>query len=132
LDPFVGTGSFLVACAHFQGYTMGADIDGRQLRGRSAYVNPEAMTQSKLPNRIRECKRELSMIKDNDRKSVYDNIQQYGMERRVVDNVVCDLAHHPWRKVALWDAIVCDPPYGVRAGAKKIGSSPMILDPVKK
>lgn len=26
-DPFVGTGSLLVACAHYGAYIMGADID---------------------------------------------------------------------------------------------------------
>ena len=33
-DPFVGTGSFLVAAAHFGGTVVGSDIDGRQIRGR--------------------------------------------------------------------------------------------------
>lgn len=32
-DPFVGTGSFLFTCAHFGAYTLGSDIDGRQIRG---------------------------------------------------------------------------------------------------
>ena len=30
------------------------------------------------------------------------------------------VVHHPWRNVEMFDAIVSDPPYGVRAGAKKI------------
>lgn len=34
-DPFVGTGSFLVACAHFGAFTMGSDIDGRAIRGKN-------------------------------------------------------------------------------------------------
>ncbi|KAI4140820.1 MAG: hypothetical protein LQ341_003690 [Variospora aurantia] len=34
-DPFVGTGSFLVACAHFGACTMGSDIDGRAVRGKN-------------------------------------------------------------------------------------------------
>jgi len=32
-DPFVGTGSFTVACAHFGALTLGGDIDGRSIRG---------------------------------------------------------------------------------------------------
>ena len=32
-DPFVGTGSFSVACAHFGALTLGSDIDGRTIRG---------------------------------------------------------------------------------------------------
>ncbi|KAL8736192.1 MAG: hypothetical protein Q9166_000347 [cf. Caloplaca sp. 2 TL-2023] len=33
-DPFVGTGSFPIACAHFGAVTMGSDIDGRAVRGK--------------------------------------------------------------------------------------------------
>ena len=32
-DPFVGTGSFTVSCAHFGAMTLGSDIDGRSIRG---------------------------------------------------------------------------------------------------
>ena len=34
-DPFVGTASLLVACAHFGAMTMGSDIDGRSVRGKA-------------------------------------------------------------------------------------------------
>lgn len=33
-DPFLGTGSFPVACAHFGALSIGADIDGRSIRGK--------------------------------------------------------------------------------------------------
>lgn len=33
-DPFVGTGSFPVACAHFGAMAWGSDIDGRSMRGK--------------------------------------------------------------------------------------------------
>lgn len=33
-DPFVGTGSFMVACAHFGSISYGSDIDGRMIRGK--------------------------------------------------------------------------------------------------
>ncbi|KAI8927475.1 S-adenosyl-L-methionine-dependent methyltransferase [Entophlyctis helioformis] len=102
LDPFVGTGSFLVSCAHFGAYTMGSDIDGRQIRGTG-------------------------------QKSIESNVAQYKLENLVLGTLVCDIAHHPFRKVGWWDAIVCDPPYGVRAGAKKISRNPKIkpMDPLK-
>ncbi|KAJ3148864.1 hypothetical protein HDU89_004445 [Geranomyces variabilis] len=93
LDPFVGTGSFLITCAHYGAFTMGADIDGRQIRGKGG-------------------------------KSIDSNAVQYNLTGRVLDTVVCDIAHHPWRKGEFWDAIVCDPPYGVRAGARKLGKGP--------
>lgn len=34
-DPFVGTGSFPIACAHFGAVAMGSDIDGRSVRGKN-------------------------------------------------------------------------------------------------
>lgn len=33
-DPFVGSGSFSVACAHFGAQAFGSDIDGRSIRGK--------------------------------------------------------------------------------------------------
>ena len=33
-DPFVGTGSFPIACSHFGATTMGSDIDARTVRGK--------------------------------------------------------------------------------------------------
>ncbi|KAI9017523.1 S-adenosyl-L-methionine-dependent methyltransferase [Gaertneriomyces semiglobifer] len=92
LDPFVGTGSMLVTCAHFGSYTMGADINGLQIRGKG-------------------------------KSNIQSNVRQYGLGGHVLDNVVCDIAHHPWRDGEWFDAIVTDPPYGVRAGAKMIGTA---------
>lgn len=34
-DPFAGTGSFPIACAHFGAVSMGSDIDGRAVRGKN-------------------------------------------------------------------------------------------------
>ncbi|KTW25777.1 hypothetical protein T552_03390 [Pneumocystis carinii B80] len=34
-DPFVGTGSILLACAYYEAMIMGTDIDGRLLRGKN-------------------------------------------------------------------------------------------------
>ncbi|KAJ3325390.1 hypothetical protein HDV06_004249 [Boothiomyces sp. JEL0866] len=89
LDPFVGTGSFLVSCSHFGAFTVGSDIDGRQIRG-------------------------------NDGKDINSNLSQYNLEKYVLGTFVCDIAHHPWRNSEWLDGIICDPPYGVRAGARKI------------
>ncbi|KAF9183841.1 hypothetical protein BGZ51_001983 [Haplosporangium sp. Z 767] len=91
-DPFVGTGSFLMTCAHFGAMTVGSDIDGRQIRGKG-------------------------------KASIQSNCEQYNLKGRVLDALVFDVCHAPWRKVkgGLFDAIVTDPPYGVRAGAKTLG-----------
>lgn len=34
-DPFVGTGSFPIACSHFGTMSMGSDIDSRTVRGKN-------------------------------------------------------------------------------------------------
>ncbi|RCH79166.1 hypothetical protein CU098_001341, partial [Rhizopus stolonifer] len=89
-DPFVGTGSFLFTCAHFGAYTLGSDIDGRQIRGKG-------------------------------KAGIYSNVEQYNLQGRVLDTLVFDVCHSPWRSHEWIDAIVTDPPYGVRAGAKTLG-----------
>ncbi|KAF9580410.1 hypothetical protein BGW38_002963, partial [Lunasporangiospora selenospora] len=98
-DPFVGTGSFLMTCAHFGSMTVGSDIDGRQIRGKG-------------------------------KASIQSNCEQYQVKDRVMDALVFDVCHAPWRtfKKGLFDAIVTDPPYGVRAGAKTLGRK----DPAKQ
>ncbi|KAK8156799.1 tRNA guanosine-2'-O-methyltransferase TRM11 [Phyllosticta citribraziliensis] len=92
-DPFVGTGSFSVAAAHFGATAMGSDIDGRSIRGKG---------------------------KD---RCVRANFVQYGTTGRLLDNFISDLTNTPLRVgSARWlDGIVCDPPYGVREGLKVLG-----------
>ncbi|EPY53744.1 tRNA (guanine-N2-)-methyltransferase catalytic subunit Trm11 [Schizosaccharomyces cryophilus OY26] len=91
-DPFAGTGSFLYTCSYFGAFTMGSDIDGRQMRGKG-------------------------------RKSIRSNFTQYQLANSFVDVFTGDVTNCPLRQNFLVDAIVCDPPYGVRAGAKKIAKS---------
>ena len=90
-DPFVGTGSFPIACAHFGAVAWGSDIDGRSMRG------------------------------DGGRKSLRGNFEQYGLGTQLGDVFAADLTHTPLRKARLWDGIVCDPPYGVREGLRVLG-----------
>ncbi|KAJ2007832.1 hypothetical protein GGI02_004117 [Coemansia sp. RSA 2322] len=94
-DPFVGTGSFLLTCSHFGAYSVGSDIDGRQIRGTAGF------------------RRGVNGISAN--------LAQYGLGSRVLDTAVFDICRNPWRSGPLFDAIVTDPPYGVRAGAKRLG-----------
>jgi tRNA (guanine10-N2)-methyltransferase len=91
-DPFVGTGSFLYCAAHFGAVTMGSDIDGRQVRG-------------KKPG-----------------KNVKGNFGQYGLLGNYLDCFTSDLTNTPLRKTRFLDAVICDPPYGVREGLKVLGS----------
>ncbi|KAI9071479.1 hypothetical protein K1719_046556 [Acacia pycnantha] len=97
-DPFVGTGSILVAAAHFGAMTMGADIDIRVVRdGRG-------------PDR-----------------NVWSNFKQYGLPMPI-GLLRADNNLPPWRPglKEVFDAIICDPPYGVRAGGRKSGGRKLL------
>ncbi|KAG8902874.1 hypothetical protein FRB99_004002 [Tulasnella sp. 403] len=93
-DPFVGTGSLLYTCAYFGAMVFGSDIDGRQMRGK----DPTSL-------------------------GVMRAASQYNVAQRILDCATFDITYNPWRTGGLFDAIITDPPYGVRAGAKRIGSS---------
>ncbi|KAF9241534.1 tRNA guanosine-2'-O-methyltransferase [Melanogaster broomeanus] len=90
-DPFIGTGSMAYTTAYFGAYVYGSDIDGRQMRGKA-----------KTPGIIRAA-------------------AQYGVANRIMDLCTFDVTHNPWRCGGLFDVIITDPPYGVRAGAKRLG-----------
>ncbi|KAK6945564.1 Ribosomal RNA large subunit methyltransferase K/L-like, FLD domain [Dillenia turbinata] len=97
-DPFVGTGSILVAAAHFGAMTMGADIDIRVVRdGRGPDCN------------------------------VWSNFKQYELPMPI-SLLRADNNLPPWRSTVkeIFDAIICDPPYGVRAGGRKSGGRKLL------
>lgn len=105
-DPFAGTGSLLIVASHFGAYSIGSDIDGRQIRGKAAV--------SKFPKKIpmsENHEKALSMAY----KSIQTNVSQYQLGGRVLDSFVGDIAHHPFRPVSkgIFDAIITDPPYGI-------------------
>ncbi|KAK4056504.1 hypothetical protein OIO90_002351 [Microbotryomycetes sp. JL221] len=52
---------------------------------------------------------------------IKDSAQQYGLSRRILDCASFDMNQHPFRTGEIFDAILTDPPYGVRAGAKRTG-----------
>ncbi|KAL5042205.1 hypothetical protein BDW71DRAFT_200773 [Aspergillus fruticulosus] len=95
-DPFVGTGSFCVAAAHFGAITLGSDIDGRSFRGKE-------MPKWKMTG-------------------VQLNFQQYGINSKFGDCFTSDLTNTPLLGKPFLDGIVCDPPYGVREGLRVLGS----------
>lgn len=97
-DPFVGTGSILIAASHFGAMTMGADIDIRVVRdGRGPDCN------------------------------VWSNFKQYGLPMPI-SLLRADNNLPPWRPrlKEVFDAIICDPPYGVRAGGRKSGGRKLL------
>lgn len=92
-DPFVGTGSILVTCGLRGAYCFGSDIDLRVLRGRSSNEN------------------------------VLSNFRQYNLPKPELIRTDNAIYHRHYRlHKPLYDAIICDPPYGIRAGARKTGS----------
>ena len=109
LDPFCGTGSMLVAAAHYGAMTMGIDIDCRVIKyGKSA-----ATRSGKFG------------VKADDAPSVnvWSNFEQYGLPPPLA-LIHGDLHALPTRKFGLEgmiQGIVADPPYGVRAGGRKSG-----------
>jgi tRNA (guanine10-N2)-methyltransferase len=97
-DPFVGTGSLLYIPGFLGAFTIGSDIDGRQMRGT---------TKGKIEAGH----------------SLQTNLLQYGVEKYCLGGLIFDITQHPWRSCELFDSIICDPPYGVRAGAKRIAKT---------
>lgn len=108
-DPFCGTGSFLLTCAEFGCYGIGSDVDGKQLRGNTKWMHQHGRSSEGLKSLACE----------------------YGVSDRILGGIVCDFKKGMWRVLKdkndgnlgdfeIFDAIVTDPPYGVRAGAKKV------------
>lgn len=94
MDPFVGTGSILLSCAIRGAFCIGTDIDIRVLRGRNEHEN------------------------------VRSNFAQFGLPRPELvrsDNAMYN-RHYRRSTIPLYDSIVTDPPYGIRAGARRSGS----------
>ncbi|XP_015606276.1 tRNA (guanine(10)-N2)-methyltransferase homolog isoform X2 [Cephus cinctus] len=103
LDPFVGTGSLLVAASHFGGYTFGTDIDFLMLHGRTR------------PSRITQKTR-------GEDESVASNMEQYGKGSYYLDVVVSDFSRPMWRSDMRVDSIITDPPYGIREATERVGT----------
>jgi tRNA (guanine10-N2)-methyltransferase len=74
-------------------------------------------------------------------KSLVSNYTQYNLNTFFLDVLTFDLTQNPIRKDVIFDAIVCDrtsrisviltsAPYGVRAGAKRLGSKKNMSEPI--
>ncbi|MCL4141604.1 UNVERIFIED_CONTAM: hypothetical protein GTU68_015563, partial [Idotea baltica] len=103
VDPFVGTGSILVSAAQRGSFVWGWDID---------FLTLHAKTK---PTRFNEKAR-----KPNE--SIYLNLKQYGLQHRYLDALVMDSSKHLWRQSNIIDAIVTDPPYGIRESTERVGN----------
>ncbi len=104
-DPFVGTASILVALSHFGAFCLGSDIDPRVLRGEMYAGKADRSS-------------------DFTKRDIFENFKNYCMqppELVRMDNHLLD-SHFSIAKDGFVDVIITDPPYGIRAGAKKTGS----------
>lgn len=117
-DPFMGTGGFPLACAHYGAVVTGSDIDGRSIRGTGGSAR-----------RGQTGKKDVAM-----------NFSQYGLDAHYLGGFVSDLTNTPLRilppgtatPTGYLDGIVCDPPYGIREGLKVLGSREALLDCERK
>ena len=94
LDPFVGTGGILLAASHFKAICYGGDIDIRVLKGLG-----------------------VGRSTKNTQADIFTNFKNYNFLRPEIFR--CDTSNPCLRKIGFFDAVICDPPYGVRAGSRK-------------
>lgn len=112
LDPFVGTGGFMIAAAELGAISFGSDIDGRSYKGKGTGIES----------------------------GVGANFKKYSLQHLFGDCLTSDLTNTPFRNIASsqqvndgrWlDGIICDPPYGVREGLKVLGTRKAIAPPAQ-
>uniref|UniRef100_A0A8D8Q1J1 tRNA (guanine(10)-N(2))-methyltransferase TRMT11 n=1 Tax=Cacopsylla melanoneura TaxID=428564 RepID=A0A8D8Q1J1_9HEMI len=104
-DPFVGSGSLLISAAYFGAYVFGCDIDFMMLHGKTRPTRKQ----------VRHIPRQ--------NESVCVNFEQYGLRSRYIDVLVADSSVPFWRSGLLLDAIITDPPYGIREATEKVGTT---------
>ncbi|XP_063773357.1 tRNA (guanine(10)-N2)-methyltransferase homolog isoform X1 [Pseudophryne corroboree] len=107
-DPFVGTGGLLVPCAHFGAYVCGTEIDYNTVHGRGKATRMNQKWRGPDEN-------------------IRANLRQYGLEKHYLDVLVSDASKPIWRKAPLFDAIITDPPYGIRESTRKTGTQKEIM-----
>jgi len=119
LDPFCGTASLLIAAANLGADVVGSDVDVESL---FPTVLPDGSSRSKNGNfRRKDGSQQLD-------RTAEDNFDFYGLRSRLLDLFGADVAE--WmhggggetvNKYQKFDAIICDPPFGIR---EKLTSPP--------
>lgn len=112
-DPFVGTGGLLIASAHFGAYVCGTDIDYNTVHG------------------LGKASRKNQKWRGPD-ENIRANLRQYGLEKFYLDVLVSDASKPSWRKGTYFDAIITDPPYGIRESTRRSGSQKDIPKGIEK
>ena len=103
LDPFVGSGSILVAAADMGALVFGSDIDYKLLFGLSRPTRPNVRERGLDEN-------------------VLGNLHQYSMSSLFGDVILADTSRPVYRQSFKFDSIICDPPYGIRESIERVGT----------
>uniref|UniRef100_A0A914QPY3 tRNA (guanine(10)-N(2))-methyltransferase TRMT11 n=1 Tax=Panagrolaimus davidi TaxID=227884 RepID=A0A914QPY3_9BILA len=104
LDPFSGTGGLLIPAAHFGSTVIGTEINYMVARGegKSARQGEKFLTKEQ---------------------NVALNFKQYNLQKYFCDIIIGDASRHGlWRESARFDAIIADPPYGIREKGRIVGN----------
>eukprot|EP01056_Protomagalhaensia_sp_Gyna25_P005071 Protomagalhaensia_sp_Gyna_25__5070@NODE_575_length_3074_cov_214_350577_g445_i0_p1_GENE_NODE_575_length_3074_cov_214_350577_g445_i0NODE_575_length_3074_cov_214_350577_g445_i0_p1_ORF_typecomplete_len473_score54_94UPF0020/PF01170_18/7_7e03UPF0020/PF01170_18/1_2e22N6_N4_Mtase/PF01555_18/0_00093N6_N4_Mtase/PF01555_18/0_02N6_Mtase/PF02384_16/4_8e09MTS/PF05175_14/0_081MTS/PF05175_14/0_016Methyltransf_15/PF09445_10/0_071Methyltransf_15/PF09445_10/55Cons_hypoth95/PF03602_15/1_2Cons_hypoth95/PF03602_15/4_ len=110
LDPFCGTGGILISSSHRKNHCLGSDLDSRVLRGWGvAQVNQAVRDESP------------STTEGGIKSNIFHNFEHYELEKPEI--VRADASNSPWVNRPFVDAIVTDPPYGIRAMARQAGKT---------
>lgn len=104
-DPFVGTGSLLLTASKYNTLCFGQDLDIGILQGGYTVNKPQKQSN--------DTKKEKHNVRSN-----------FSYFYLPIPDLLCsDNSRLIFRKIpnGIFDAIVCDPPFGIRAGAKCLG-----------
>jgi len=73
---------------------------------------------------------DIRVLRGKNGLDVNANFRQYGLPIPELIRSDNSVYRRHFREQAIWDAIVCDPPYGIRAGARRSGSKREEVQPV--
>jgi tRNA (guanine10-N2)-methyltransferase len=134
-EPFMGTGSIPIALEHFGCFCIGSDIDPRVLRGEM-YAGYSGTSRQEINEKIVLTEQERQEKKLSGPKTyrtdynpkkvrgdVRSNFDQYQLPQPELIRMDQHLLHRHFHSTStnFFDVIVTDPPYGIRAGARKSG-----------
>lgn len=109
LDPFCGTGGLLLAASHFGALSLGVEINYlvARAKGKSSRHDEKLL---------------------NENQSINANFEQYKLSDKFVGVLIADSSQDfIWHlnsyteKFGFFDAIITDPPYGIREKSQKVG-----------
>ncbi|KAG5487106.1 hypothetical protein LSCM1_07778 [Leishmania martiniquensis] len=129
-DPFCGTGSLLIAAAHYGARTFGSDADGRAMRAgtEKGKMSPQMQQQRRLALAAYP-EEQLCVLSVEERASpsMITNFKLYGLpppDRARMNFAEWPRAWHtrglPYGLGGIFDSIITDPPYGLREPRRKV------------